>query len=514
MNGISVNASTRGAYLVISPNLDSNENYTVTVEKGAIAIQDNLKNINNNAFSLEFSTEEGTVIPENPIRIEAEHAVLSGGAVIMDNPDCSNGKYVETREGNLKFSFSITEAKKYKIIAKVKSPDSDKINKFRIDSEHTIDITFPKNSNFEEFIIVDPYHFSEGNHTIEMIKGWGWIHFDYIEITPSSAVEIDFNIQPLVTPQPSPNTAKLHQFLKDNFQHKIISGVMTLKSMATTTGEHQHEISWLYQNTGKKPALMGLDFMDHIGALPAGWLNNPDIIQDAITWKNSNGIVTMCWHWRDPSHKTYEFYTERTDFDARKIFEPQSEEYTAMMRDMDIIADYLKQLKEKDIPILWRPFHEASGRWFWWGAQGPEACKKLWQIMFDKFVNEHKLNNLIWVWTSEANNDALNWYPGDDYVDIIGIDIYEEGNHGSQMMAFNELKKIYNGKKIIALGECGSIPKMESMKKDNTVWAYYMPWYGNHTKNPVWNTVSDWNASLSNPDVITLDKMPANFYER
>jgi len=446
------------------------------------------------------------------IRSEAEDAVFTGGGTnpsqIVNDQDASGGKYVETREGNLTFSFDISQAGNYNIIVKAKSPDGFKINKFRFDNEHTIDITFYQSNAFEEITIVNPYYFAAGNHTIEMIKVWGWIHVDYLEISSSTVVPVKFDIQPLVTPQPSANTAKLFRFLQDNFQRKIVSGVMTLKSMSTTTGDYQNEISWLYEKTGKKPALMGFDFMDDTGSLPTDYINNPNVVQDAITWKNMNGIVTICWHWRDPSQKTYEFYTERNNFDARRIFEPQSAEYAAMMRDMDIVAGYLKTLQDHDVPVLWRPLHEASGRWFWWGAQGPEACRKIWRVMFDKFVNEHKLNNLIWVWTSETNSDALTWYPGDNYVDIIGLDVYEEGNHASQMLAFEAFKKIYKGKKMLALSECGSIPFMEAMKRDRAIWSFYMPWYGDVTKNSVWNTVNDWISSLSDPDVITLEDMP------
>ena len=378
------------------------------------------------------------------IRCEAENATLWGGnagpAQIKSDPVCSGGKYVDTNYGNLTFSFTIANAGNYAIVAGTKSPYGDKINTFRFDGEHSKDISFPKNSAYTEVEIADSYYMSAGSHTIEMICSWGWICFDYLEIKTSSATPVEFDIQPLVTPQPSANTAKLYQFLRDNFQRKIISGVMTLKSLATTTGSEQNEISWLYERTGKKPALLGLDFMDHTGAIQPDWINNPNIIQDAVTWKNNNGIVAFCWHWRDPSYKTYEFYTNATGFDPRKIFDPQSAEYAAMMRDMDIIAGYLKELQDKDIPVLWRPLHEASGGWFWWGSQGPEACKKIWQIMFDKFTNEYHLNNLIWVWTSEANAAALNWYPGDSYVDIIGLDFYGQGDHGSQMLSFEELK--------------------------------------------------------------------------
>jgi mannan endo-1,4-beta-mannosidase len=448
-------------------------------------------------------------------RLEAEDAVLSGGgaspAQILNDAGCSGGKCVNTRESNLTFSFTISNAGYYAIVAKVKASHGYKVNTFRFDGEHTKDIVFLENNTYIEIVIADPYYLAAGKHTIEMIKSWGWIFFDYLEIKPSSAASIDFAIGPLVTPQPSIVAQKLYQFLLDNFQRKIISGVMTFKNLATTTGSSQNEISWLYEKTGKKPALLGLDFMDHTGATN-GWMNNPDVVKDAITWKNNRGIVALCWHWRDPSLKTSAFYTKDTKFDPRKIFEPQSAEYAAMMRDMDIVAGYLKELQAAGVPVLWRPLHEASGGWFWWGAQGPEACKKIWQIMFDKFTNEHHLNNLIWVWTSEANSNTLIWYPGDDCVDIIGLDTYDEGNHSSQMLSFEELKKIYKGKKLLALSECGSIPSMTAMKRDRTVWSYYMPWYGTHTKDPAWNTVNDWTLSLSDLDVIALDDMPENMY--
>ena len=450
------------------------------------------------------------------IRCEAENALLSGGSTnpsqIIDDINCSGGKYVATRDGNLTFSFTISNEGYYSVIAKVKASNGDKINTFRFDGEHSKDVSFYNNNSFIDVVVVNPYFFSKGDHKIEMIKNWGWINIDYIEIKPTTVTVVEFNIQPLITPQPSANTAKLYKFLLDNFQKKIISGVMTLKSLSTLTGNQQNEISWLYERTEKKPALLGLDFMDHTGIGQPERMNNPDLVKDAITWKNSNGIVALCWHWRDPSHNTNEFYTNRQNFDPRKIFDPDCDDYKAMMRDMDIVAGYLKELKAKDVPVLWRPLHEASGRWFWWGSQGPDACKKLWQVMYDRFTKEHSLNNLIWVWTSNATNSALDWYPGDNYVDIIGLDIYGEGDHGSQMLTFEELKKLYKGKKILALSECGSIPAIASMRKDKAIWSYYMPWYGTHTKSEVWNSIKEWTTSFNDPDVITLDDMPVNFY--
>ena len=84
------------------------------------------------------------------------------------------------------------------------------------------------------------------------------------------------------------------------------------------------------------------------------------------------------------------------------------------------IAGYLRLLHDANIPVIWRPLHEAAGGWFWWGKNA-DSFKKLWVEMFDYFETQG-LNNLIWVWTSETND--TDWYPGDEYVDIIGRDLY------------------------------------------------------------------------------------------
>ena len=280
---------------------------------------------------------------------------------------------------------------------------------------------------------------------------------------------------------------------------------MTLKALSNST----NEITWLKTNTGKEPALLGLDFMDHTGSNPPSWQNNPDLVKDAKTWAARNGIVTICWHWRDPSHKTNAFYTKDTQFDITKIDDPESSDYKAMIRDIDIVAGHLKELQAANVPVLWRPLHEASGTWFWWGAKGPEPCKKMWRLMYDRLTNHHKLNNLIWVWTTTDDANALPWYPGDEYVDILGMDIYPgERQHGSQVIAFNKVKEIFGGKRIITLSENGSIPYPENMQQDGAWWSWFMPWYGTHTKDEKHNSVDDWKRILGSDFVITLDEMP------
>src|ERR1043165_6132408 len=135
--------------------------------------------------------------------------------------------------------------------------------------------------------------------------------------------------------------------------------------------------------------------------------------------------TTFCWHWNAPKDLIDQpgkewwrgFYTEATTFDVTMAMnDVTSDEYTLIIRDIDAIATQLKRLQSANIPVIWRPLHEAEGKWFWWGAKGAEPCKWLWKLLYDRLVNEHHLDNLIWVWTSTGNPDATQWYPGDDYV--------------------------------------------------------------------------------------------------
>ena len=311
----------------------------------------------------------------------------------------------------------------------------------------------------------------------------------------SAASHWNVNTQ-LVSPNASDATKRLYQFLYDNYGRKIISGVMTLNSF--------DETNWLLANTGKEPALVGLDFM-HCGR-SYQWYNELQPIDDARTYYNKNGIPALCWHWRDPSRQTEEFYTAKTSFDVSKVFETASAEYKAMIADIDYISSLLKKLQSENIPVIWRPLHEAKGGWFWWGAKGPEACKQLYRLMFDRMVNYHGLNNLIWVWTREPGDDA--WYPGDEYVDIVGRDLYAEGNHSSQYAEWTDMHNRYNGKKLITLSECGSFPDPDNLIVDGAAWSWFMPWYGGFVKDSKHNPLELWQKAMHHDYVITLDEMP------
>lgn len=311
-------------------------------------------------------------------------------------------------------------------------------------------------------------------------------------------VDARFNINnSLVTPGSSTEVNNLYQFLKENYGKKVLSGVMTLSSM--------DETNWLKEQTGKEPAIIGLDFMHCNRGYT--WYDDLQPVKDAKAYWAKNGIPVFLWHWRDPLRNTEEFYTDKTNFDISKVNDPESKEYKAMIADIDHISSFFKELQAAHVPVIWRPLHEAAGGWFWWGAKGAAPCKKLYQLMYDRMVNYHKLNNLIWVWTREPNDNA--WYPGDEFVDMIGRDIYKQGDHGSQVTEFNALNSQYGSKKMIALTECGSIPDVDNLTKDSAAWSWFMPWYGDYTRKSVHNSLELWKKMFASNYVITLDEMPS-----
>ena len=178
---------------------------------------------------------------------------------------------------------------------------------------------------------------------------------------------------------------------------------------------------------------------------------------------------------------TYGFYApggnngnSETPFNATNAVTEGTWEKEWIETDMEKLYDYLKPLADANVPIIWRPLHEASGAWFWWGAQGAETYKALWKKMYDYLVKEKGLNNLIWVWTAEKDDD--DWYPGDEYVDIIGRDIYDQPEAYELAAEYAALAGRFPNK-MIALSECGNVANIADMWDAGAKWAWFMVWY-------------------------------------
>ena len=451
---------------------------------------------------LVFTVFSLNALTAQSVKYEAESATLTGSLTVQSSVTGYSGAgYVGKFENDgdkVAFNFSLTNAGNFNIYIGYAAPYGQKINNVSING-NTLEITFPGSNTFGE-ILSGKAALVTGNNSISIIKSWGWFLIDYVRIEPNTDPEIVVKVPyTLATPDPTIETQRLFSYLTDKFTKKIHSGTMSLNAI--------EEAQWLYSQTGKYPALIGLDFMNH--TRDWGWYDKSVLVNEAKNWYNKNGLVAICWHWRDPSRSTDEFYTSKTSFDISKITDPSSAEYQAMLSDIDIIAGYLKQLQNSKTPVLFRPLHEASGEWFWWGAKGAEYCKTLWRLMFDRLVNHHGLKNLIWVWTTDTRSDNLDWYPGDEYVDILGADIYaSNGDFSSQVLAYNAIKEKFQGKKLITLSENGPVPDPDYLINDKANWSWFMTWYGDFVRNPDINPLSHWQKIMNHEYVITLDEMP------
>jgi len=220
----------------------------------------------------------------------------------------------------------------------------------------------------------------------------------------------------------------------------------------------------------------------------------------------------MSWHWNAPSGllNTSEqpwwrgFYTAATTFDvAAALADTNSVEYGEILRDMDAIAVQLKKFASNNIPVLWRPLHEAEGGWFWWGAKGPGPFKALWRLLFQRLADHHELHNLIWVLTSQ---DPA-WYPGNDVVDIVGVDAYPDERADALVPNWEALKTRYDGLKLIALTEFGGVPDIERMHRFGVWWAYFSPWTGENGPSSMPDATV--TRIYQSAEVLTLDELNA-----
>ncbi len=298
---------------------------------------------------------------------------------------------------------------------------------------------------------------------------------------------------------------------------RLLNYLSETAGKALITGQHtqtnpMEEITYIREMTGKEPMLRGFEMLayspninyeDATDACLTEVYENRNTMETAIEWaKESGGIVTLSFHWFSPiGGHDKSFYAENTDFDATQILVEGSPERMAFYHDMDMIAVELKKFQDAHIPILWRPFHESDGDWFWWGAKGPQIAAKLYRLMYEYYTNELHLDHLLWVWNCAAE-DA---YPGDDCVDIVSVDVYLSAyEHTDYHEQYEKLIRVTSADKVAALAEVGYLPDIELLAQSHIPWAYYMTWSKEFCIGEQYNHVAQLREMYGSPYAITL----------
>lgn len=273
-------------------------------------------------------------------------------------------------------------------------------------------------------------------------------------------------------------TKMVYDWLRENYGKNLIS------AQQVSNAKQLEDIVY-YMETEDLPAMKGFDFIFTTTSDPE---NRSEWTDMAIDWHtNSNGLVYFCWHWnvpcdvnQDPDSTAYAFYSENIkNFSLKNAVTPGTKEYEVVVHDIDLIALELQKLESAGVPVLWRPLHEASGKWFWWGVADRDIAEgqyyqKLWYMIYDRLENYHKLTNLIWVWNGQSKHTMVH----PNTYDISGVDVYPDKlDHSIQESQYNQLAKITEPGKMMALTEVGYIPDPDELVASETVdWLFYMPW--------------------------------------
>ncbi|MDX2188103.1 MAG: glycosyl hydrolase [Opitutaceae bacterium] len=321
-----------------------------------------------------------------------------------------------------------------------------------------------------------------------------------------------------VSPGALPEVRSLMEFMDSLTGKKMLSGQFELPEWDDDTAKQETEFDFLYQKTGKYPAIRGFDFMR--------WSQGADAqryqrdAERAIEWHKRGGIITYCYHAAMPTPDGgRNFYPPGTSgataqtgttFDASKAITPGTDEYKEMIRIIDLAAEELKKLQDARVPVLWRPYHECSGGWFWWGTKGAGTFKELWKIMFKRYTEHHGLKNLIWVFNPADANGLATWYPGDEYVDMVSLDTYDNGNP-NRAVDSRTFHAFTSGRKVVWLSENGRLPDPDRLVEDDVRWTGFATWYRDFITNPArsGNTEAIIKTVFQHERVITLDEVPA-----
>lgn len=477
-------------------------------------------------------------------KYEFEDGSTEGGKIHIGTGDVKLGDFPENTDlsGFSGKGFSYLDQKGTTVTVEVDVPEAGlyelgicycepsdpnkKVQYLNINGVNQGEVCFPYTPEFTE-TSGGVVNLKKGKNIIELKAYWGYTFFDYLTLKPADSKLTTLSpTRELSNSKASDSAKRLYSYLCDVYGKHILAGQQEYcgdhnynlwSSPDTFIVDNEAEFEYIQEKTGKQPAIRGIDFLAYCTSMD--WRDHAP--ERCIEWTNKyKGIVTATWHWNVPAEEGSEdvaFYVasasdKYTTFSITNALEEGTWEHEVLLADLDLMAGELTKLKEADVPILWRPLHEAEGGWFWWGAEGAEPCKKLYRLMYDKFTNEYGLDNLIWVWTGGTFPTSPNWYPGDDVVDIVGYDKYNaadgQPNLSSISSTFYSLVQSTDGQKMVAMTENDSIPSLENLVNDKAAWLYFCPWYMNYLtseqNNPVDNLVEIYNSEYC----ITLDELP------
>ncbi|CAN1527973.1 Glycosyl hydrolase family 26 domain containing protein [Fimbriimonadaceae bacterium] len=278
-----------------------------------------------------------------------------------------------------------------------------------------------------------------------------------------------------VSPNPSVGAVELLSYLYE------INGKATMSGQHNQLYNMSNESAAIQALTGKYPKVWGGEWgfsderhdIDNIAY-------RPKLMSEIRRHHAMGGIVVITYHQADPR------VGEPCDFDPGvignltepewdELFDSGSKLHAVWLEHVDRLAEAFKELQAEGIPIIFRPYHEMNGGWFWWGGDAPRFLL-LWKMIFDRYVGHHGLTNLLWAWNPDKPWPGVEeFYPGHDTVDLLGTDIYpgQDRDETYPEEWYERMKGLAEGRPL-ALSENSELPTAADLERQP--WAYFMGW--------------------------------------
>ena len=291
--------------------------------------------------------------------------------------------------------------------------------------------------------------------------------------------------------------------------------------------------------TGSHPAVIGVDFSGLSGR-PDSLIEKEKIslIKHISDTYNRGGVTTISWHFNNPVSKTSFYAKDSASAPAVKYIIPGGEQHEKYKSILHTIGEFAKTIKGSDgklVPMIFRPYHEFDGDWFWWGKPycTREEFTSLWKFTVSYLRDSLQVHNFIYAFSPDClfSTEAqyLDRYPGNDWVDMLGIDDYADFGRDGKYDLDRGLKKLQivsdfavKAHKLAAFTETGleSIPNttwwtgtlLKTLRSGNLKLAYVLVWR-NDTKSAT-HFYAPYPGQVSVPDFLNFYNDPYTFFEK
>lgn len=381
------------------------------------------------------------------------------------------------------------------------------------------------------------FYLEKGRHTIEIgsAGGWGYMLYDTVTFGYADMPKLEIDPTP-IDKNATSETKALMKYLTSVYGKQILSGQQEIYG-GGNDGDMELEFEYIFDSTGKYPAIRAFDMMNYNPLY--GWEDGST--GRMIQWVTKRGgIASASWHlnvpidfenytigdfvdWQECSYKNYQ--ASQSTFNTANILKEGTKEREYFEAAVKMLSEQFQILQDAKVPVIFRPLHEAQGNygrygdgtaWFWWGDRGPEVYKELWKLLYKMLTEDYGIHNLLWEINLYELDNSSEWYPGDEYVDMIAYDKYEGSPTRWELSpatsVFLSLVDDSKDTKMVAIAECDKIPDIDRCAAEGAWWSYFCPWYGEYLMSDSNNTKEHLNAVYNSDCVTTLDELPEDLY--